>query len=221
MNLRTVQLASRYYYTYFPPEQSEFVELVRRYTPEEKEPFYHQFEKNLEEIIKLAEERGVTVVIGTVAYCYLLPPLLPPLETVGFDFPGQIEQASDDMLAQWYEKDPHHAWILYALGKRAALRGDGTTAKPLLEDAFLYDSRPHRADSRINAIIRDVATRHAIPLADVHGAIGAVAPLGIPGSELFNDHCHLNETGRDILQEVFAAAIAQRLQQKGAQANTP
>jgi hypothetical protein len=62
-----------------------------------------------------------------------------------------------------------------------------------------------------NGIIREIAEAYDTGLADVEAAIIAAEPHGVPGEKFFNDHCHLNEAGNNILEKVFEDAIVATL----------
>ena len=64
------------------------------------------------------------------------------------------------------------------------------------------DELRFRADSRINAIIRDVAARTGAALADAERAFGPT-----PGSDLFYEHVHLKFAGNYLLARTVAEKI--------------
>lgn len=66
--------------------------------------------------------------------------------------------------------------------------------------------RPQASDAE-NEIIRDVASKNNIPLADTEAAVIAAEPHHIPGETLFTDHCHFTEDGTKIMCDVFKDAI--------------
>lgn len=88
-------------------------------------------------------------------------------------------------------------------------RGDFSAAKPLLEAGIDADLEPHRASETTNAIIKKISVIRNVPLIDVDRDITSASKDGIPGFDLFSDHCHLNEAGRLLLLDAFHKAIMQ------------
>ncbi len=72
---------------------------------------------------------------------------------------------------------------------------------------ILRDAPRHQASDSENEIIRALAARYRIPLADVEAAVIAAEPNGIPGETLFNDHCHLTPDGNSLLLAAYEREI--------------
>jgi hypothetical protein len=72
----------------------------------------------------------------------------------------------------------------------------------------------HQSSDLENDIIRSIARERAIPLADVETAVIQAEPHQLPGETLFEDHCHLNGTGRKILRASMEAQILKVLASK-------
>jgi tetratricopeptide (TPR) repeat protein len=86
-------------------------------------------------------------------------------------------------------------------------------ARDHFERARDDDALPFRADSRVNAIIRQVGAQFAGPglaLCDAEAVFAANSPVGIAGKEAFYEHVHLNFDGNYLLARAWAAA-AERL----------
>ena len=77
----------------------------------------------------------------------------------------------------------------------------------MLQEAIVRHHCPFRATRRINAIIRQLSGELGVALADVDARVQAASPDGITGSDLFIDHCHLNEIGNQIMLKAFAEQI--------------
>ncbi|HEX73301.1 MAG TPA: SGNH/GDSL hydrolase family protein [Candidatus Hydrogenedentes bacterium] len=88
---------------------------------------------------------------------------------------------------------------LYAQGRHA----EGMA----LARQLLRDHGRHQASDTENGIIRALAERYRIPIADVESAVITAEPHGIPGETLFSDHCHLNQAGNQILIRAYAGQI--------------
>jgi lysophospholipase L1-like esterase len=77
----------------------------------------------------------------------------------------------------------------------------------------------HQASDVENGIIRKLAAKHNVPLADVEAAIIAAEPHGVPGETLFGDRCHVNEEGKTILLQVYEDIIVNLLREPGGDAH--
>ncbi|MCC6144912.1 MAG: SGNH/GDSL hydrolase family protein, partial [Candidatus Hydrogenedentes bacterium] len=100
--------------------------------------------------------------------------------------------------------------------KLAAMYAAGQYAEGLAfaRDLLKKVSR-HQASDAENGILRKLAAKHNLPLADVEAAIMAAEPHGVPGETLFSDRCHVNEEGKTILLDVFKDVIVKALQGSG------
>src|SRR5205823_6512971 len=91
------------------------------------------------------------------------------------------------------------AQIELGLGQISRAEGDFQLARDL--DALRF-----RADSQINRIIREVATRYNAPLVDAEEEIGRASRVS-PREEMFYDHVHFTFAGNYRVALLFAAAI--------------
>ncbi len=73
---------------------------------------------------------------------------------------------------------------------------------------LLRHATRHQASDAENDIIREVAARYGLPLADVWTAVAAAEPHGVPGETLFTDRCHLNQAGQRLLLQKYEEQIA-------------
>ena len=133
--------------------------------PEEVDARMAAYERNLEIMADLAQAAGVPLVIGTVP-SNLVRPLL------GDDWSEAFQPALGLYRADRWEEGA-------ALARKALQEAPGR----------------HQASDAENAIIRGVAARRGLPLADVEARVTAAEPHGVPGETLFHDHCHLNRSG--------------------------
>lgn len=78
-----------------------------------------------------------------------------------------------------------------------------------VDDAIDAGLHPIRATKTTNAIVARVAERRGLPLVDVDGLVVSESRNGIPGFGLFEDHCHLNDRGNELLQNALADAVAE------------
>lgn len=165
------------------PEVDYAAAAAHTFTLEEVEDRMRRYEDHLDRIVALCKQRGVDVVIGTVATNYWAPDL---------PWDRQEDRAKID--------------ALYAAGDYAA-------GLALAREALRAGPR-HQASDAENEIIRRVAARHGIPLADVESAITAAEPNGVPGETLFSDRCHVNEPGKAILLDTYRPLLLESARSK-------
>jgi lysophospholipase L1-like esterase len=202
--LRILQLAQLIDAWAVQPRVERLAASERTYIAGEKEAFYTAFRERLASILQEARERGVAVVVGSVAVNYEIPPRRA-LEHVAYEDVGGMPANELEFLLVSHGDD---SFLEYARGRRAAESGDWVAAKAWIDKSFDHDARPIRASPAINRIIREVAQMESAVLADVELAVGlAASNHGLPGMDLFEDHCHLNAAGNAILEETFADAI--------------
>lgn len=92
-----------------------------------------------------------------------------------------------DALALRY---PDSALLEHTRGRLAELRGDFAAAGRHYALALELDAEPIVCPGGRNELIRGLAARHGLPLADVARRLLDAAPGGIPGFDLFKDNCH-------------------------------
>jgi tetratricopeptide (TPR) repeat protein len=119
---------------------------------------------------------------------------------------GSFQQASqiDDTFAE-----AHFRWgqCLLTLGQDE----EGSRQFALACD---QDTLRFRADSRINNIIRHVATngeREGVQLVDSEAAIAMQSPHGLAGDEYFYEHVHLNFEGNYLVARALAEQVGHAL----------
>jgi hypothetical protein len=189
----------------FPPRPH--VVWGRRFGRQDKAAIYANYRRNLVSMMRMARAKGARFIISTVAYEHLGT---PPFGSPRFDDYARFSQDA----AAWKKygtRTSDDPWIEYAWGNRLYQQGDYARAKVRLERAFVLDEEPHRANAITNAIVRDISARQRIELADVELGINQGSQGGLPSSDLFQDHCHLNEKGRRIQLGVFLEALVKAM----------
>lgn len=200
---------------------------------------YSHYEKNLTDIINTLRRKGMHVLLSSVPVN--LRQSAPFLSVRSPDF-------SDAQLDQWreltrqgaqsadeqdWEKsaehfqaalalDPGYADTHFRLATALENLGEFQQARMHYEHALDLDALRFRADSRINEIIRDVATTAAgerLSFVDSAAAFDqASAPLQ-PGWNLFLEHVHYDFAGNHVLAAGFSSSIVRDLH--GADAYEP
>jgi tetratricopeptide (TPR) repeat protein len=188
-----------------------------------KQRAYRNFERNLNDILKVGLAARAKIVLSTVAVnlkdC-------PPFGSAPFATDrAASEQLCRDgakALAEGRFEDARSAF------EAASASGDlpaevqfqlatsllHLTNAPAARRHFLQaagdDTLPFRADSRINDAIRAAGRRLAgqsVTLCDAAEALSATSSQGISGEELFYEHVHLNPDGNYALALAWAAAV--------------
>ncbi|MHC5035988.1 MAG: tetratricopeptide repeat protein [Planctomycetota bacterium] len=194
---------------------------------------YSHFEANLEALCRAATRKGAGVLLCTMAtnlkdcapFASLHGPDLPVGEqkrwkalvdeALASEEAGEIEQALalidraaaiDDRVANLHFVAGR---LLWAQKKTEAARDRFLRARDL--DALRF-----RADTRINEIIRKVASAHGeagVELVDVERLFQEAPETqnGVPGEELLYEHVHMNFKGNHLVARALFKAILPRL----------
>ncbi|MFB0552834.1 MAG: tetratricopeptide repeat protein [Phycisphaerae bacterium] len=190
---------------------------------------YRHFQRNLQDIRRVACKRGINVIFCTVAsnlkdsppFASLHRPNLTDTEKKSWDefYQQGVKCETDGNYAgavEWYLKaaeiDSSYAdlqfrlgWCYWAMGKYDRSRERYIQAREL-------DTLRFRADNRINEVIHSVASDKAaegVYLIDAVGTFEKNSPHEIPGEELFYEHVHMNFKGNYLL----AGAIFKQVQE--------
>jgi len=189
---------------------------------------HRNFQRNLDDILAIAERAGVKVVLSTMAVNLRDCPPFASLS--GGDVPASARQAREQHIlagvraeaaGQWaaaaehfegaVAADPQWAEAHYRLGQCLARLGRTAAARASFETARDLDALPFRADSRLNALIREAASRRAgagLRFVDAEATLAALGSEGIPGQEVFYEHVHLNNAGNYALARAWAEAVS-------------
>ena len=159
-----------------------------------KDRVYRNFQENLRDILRAGLDSGARVVLNTVAVNHRD---CPPFASVSAT--NTAQGASHSAEAEY-----RHAQSLLAQGSVAAARDE-------FQKACDDDTLPFRADSRVNALIRQAAGEFAGPALLFCDAASpptlGEAPSAIPGGEIFYEHVHFNFEGNYRLGRAWAGKI--------------
>jgi tetratricopeptide (TPR) repeat protein len=145
---------------------------------------YRNYEGNLADVCRRARAADVPVVLSTVAVNLRSCGPFASLEAVE----------------------------VYHRGREEMRLGRDDEARRLLAQARDLDTLRFRADSRTNAIVREVARREAgVRLVDAEELLARQSPHGIPGEESFLDHVHPTFHGNYLLAEALLEAVRDAL----------
>jgi len=134
-------------------------------------------------------------------------------EGIGLEATGSYRQALV-AYSKAAEIDPQFADLQFRMGHCQLALTNFAEARHDFELARDYDALAIRADTRINQIIQDAATRYersGVHFVDGAKTLARNSPEGIPGNELFLEHVHLNFAGNYLLARTFADQAAKLL----------
>ncbi len=183
------------------------------------------FRANLEDIAQIAASHNIKVVFGTLVSN--LSGLAPFVSSFS---PGTGTMKRDEWARHYKEAEDSYEKNEYAAAEAhlvAALAIDSLPAKGhfLLAKMFEktgrlepaakeyriardYDALRFRAPSEFNSVIRDVASRYSLPVAESEKLIAEKSEHGIIGNQFALEHVHLNVDGYFLLSKAFYQTIA-------------
>ncbi len=195
---------------------------------------YSHFEKNLQDIRRVAFRSGAKTIFCTVASNLKDNPPFASLHRenltdadvknweefyqrcIMFEQVGNYTGAEDSYLSA-AEIDESFADLQFRLGRCYWQIGEFDKARDRFLRARDLDTLRFRADTRINEIIRGVAGRGAgkgAYLVDVVKVFEDNSPHQIPGQELFYEHVHMNFSGDYLIAEAIFRQVEQILPQR-------
>jgi hypothetical protein len=148
-----------------------------QFSPEEIAERMDDYRNNLTLMIRLFQDRGIPIILGSVPSNLFKPSL-----------PGEAGQRYQEVLD------------LFA-------RGEFEKGLALGRNILRNTSPRHQSSDTENEIIRALTRQQGVPLADVEAAVLAAEPHQVPGETLFNDHCHLNPAGNRLLIAAYEKQI--------------
>ncbi len=192
---------------------------------------YDHYQQNLTDIVATLQNKGAHVLLSTV------PVNLRHSAPFSSTHKNNL---SDEQLDQWqtaidqaeasqgqkdwksalshYQKavaiDPEHAETHFQLAVAYENTRDTRRSAEHLKKARDLDSLRFRADSRINSIVRDVASDFAqseLTFVDSEAAFASESRPGQPGWNLFLEHVHYDFSGDYVLAREFSGAILNEL----------
>ncbi len=189
-----------------------------------KETVYHNYERNLRDIVSVGLESGAKVVLNTVAvnlkdcppFASLANTNLPAADTAqlekfyvdALNAVGASNYASATRLFEQAAKlDPKNADLQYRWGLSLLAETNFTAARGHLQLACDVDALPFRTDSRINDLIREEGRKRAgdqLVLLDAASILATNEPAGVCGQETFYEHVHFNFDGNYRLGRLWA-----------------
>jgi tetratricopeptide (TPR) repeat protein len=179
---------------------------------------YHNFEHNLREIAKIAQDSGARALLSTIATnlrdCAPFASLHRDSLTVDSlrawtDLVRRAEEfessgSYSDALRLYLDAakiDDQYAELQFRIARCFLAVNDYASAKLRYELARDLDTLRFRADSHVNEIVRTVAATSgaSVQLLDTQSSFAAQSRNGIIGNELLYDHVHLTPLASYLL----------------------
>ena len=175
------------------------------------------YKEHLEDIVALAQEADVPVLLTTVA-----TNLRDHMDNAT---PGQVATEAEHQLhgmGEIVDKTSPEAFLAQANALSPQLQAEGAqhrlahlllrakqpqTAFEAFEQSEALALRPMQADKHLRAVVRDVGQRTDTPVCDLSAAMAASAADGVPGKTEFIDHCHPTAKGHRRLGYALAQCI--------------
>jgi tetratricopeptide (TPR) repeat protein len=192
-----------------------------------KETVYRNFKKNLDDIVRAGLGSGAKILLNTVAvnlkdcppFASLSNSNLPPAGRAQFDTlysaarqdEGQSNfAAAAQLFEQAAELVPQDAGLQFRWGQCLLAQTNFAAAREHFQSACDDDALPFRADSRINAAIRDERQKVSddnLILFDAAAALASNNPANLCGQETFYEHVHFDFDGSYRLALAWAEEI--------------
>jgi len=199
---------------------------------------YRNFQRNLDETLRIGEKAGVKIILSTVASNLKDCGPFASLHAAALnDFPHAAFQqlyregealensgnlpAAFDKYSQAARLDREFAALQFHLGRCHLAMTNLEQARHCFELARDFDTLPFRAETRLNEIIDQASRDNATRGVELLDAMKALAPDGIPGNEVFYEHVHLNFRGNYLLARALADRVAGLLPQAIARRRAP
>jgi len=202
---------------------------VRANSPQMK-PVYENFAANLRDIVAAARRSGAQVLVSTVAmnlkdcapFASMHREGLKEEELRSWHSSVQQGEAAEnagsysDALKQYLaaaEIDAQYAELQFRIARCLSALGDFAAAKERFVRSRDLDTLRFRADSGLNEAIRSVSAGagQGVELVDTEAIFAQESPHGIPGSELFYEHVHMNPAGNYLIARGLFSRIANLL----------
>jgi len=183
-----------------------------------------QFRNNLEEVIGVARQHRVPILIGTLASN------LRDMEPFESGFAPERTEADKQKWQRLFEKgvrlqradsldvtlqaysqaeaiDGVPAILHYRMAETYLAQSDSNEALQEFKRARDLDMLRFRAPSLFNDIIRESCEKFSVPVVDVEEMLARHSPRGIIGHELISEHLHPNFDGYLLFAKAFAEGI--------------
>lgn len=188
-----------------------------------------QFRDNLAEILAIAQQQRVPIIVGTLVSN--MRDMAPFESEDAPDLPAEqkrqwqqlFEQAWQLQRQQNYAEakrlfqeavaiDSASALLHFRLGQTQAALDESDAARKSYETARDLDLLRFRAPGEFNNIIREICSTFGAPVVEMEEVFARQSPHGLIGHELISEHLHPNFEGYFLMAKTFAQAIRQHQQ---------
>jgi len=145
----------------------------------------NQFEGNLDEMLQMAKDANVKVILSDLASNLK-------------DQPPFVSNNKDDESS---------AEFTYKKGMENLASDDSINALEFFQKAKDLDALRFRAPSQINSIIQSLAEKYGFPFVSTEKRFNELSPFGIVGNNLMTDHLHPTITGYQEIGELFVSKM--------------
>ncbi|HET9481351.1 MAG TPA: tetratricopeptide repeat protein [Candidatus Polarisedimenticolia bacterium] len=190
----------------------------------EKQRVTARFRQNLQALLAAAKERGVTVLLCTVAGnlrdwapnqsvfdrsrdASTRERVLDALSRADRLMSTGRAREARRILEPAVRLAPEHAGLQFALGRACEADGAWEQAALAYSRARDADAQPARALTAINDAIRQLAAKTGSPLADVERLFEQASPHGLVGFNLTEDYVHPNIRGHRLIARHLWALV--------------
>jgi len=141
----------------------------------------NQFNGNLEDILEMANEFNIPVIIGTL------------VSNLKHQLPFESEKFSDRESAD----------SIFYRGQYQVNQKNFKLADSLLRAAKDLDALRFRAPEKMNSIIKDLALKYKCAVVNLDSAFNKESPHGIVGNNLLVDHLHPTLSGYFLMGRIY------------------
>jgi tetratricopeptide (TPR) repeat protein len=211
-----------------------FLDQQVRFNSPQLGPVYDNFAENLREIIHIARNSGSRVIVSTIATnlrdCAPFASLhreglgkhdlekwtLLVQQGTALDEAGSYKEALGTYRSAEVI-DPEYAELQFRIARCLWHLEEYDAARERFVRAQDLDTLHFRADSRTNSVIRSVTAPGGseAELVDAAQSFSKESPHATPGSELLQEHVHMNPEGNYLLARVMVLQIASKLSPGG------
>ena len=146
-----------------------------------------QFEGNMRDILNMAKEKKVHVILSTLASNLKDQ---PPFISIKSEYFPRADN-------------------IYEQAKKELSNGNIKTADSLFRFAKDLDGLRFRAAEKINRVIISLSNEYKSPFVDADFGLSSISPDGIIGNNLMTDHLHPTLEGQMILGKLFFEKMEQ------------
>jgi len=146
-----------------------------------------QFEGNIRDVLDMAKEKNVPVILSTLASNLKDQPPFVLIKTENFPPADKI----------------------YNQAKLELKNGNNSVADSLFRFAKDLDGLRFRAPEKMNEVIKSLSNEYNLPLVNLDSVFSAISPDKIIGNNLMTDHLHPTLYGQMILGKLFFEEMQQ------------